>query len=61
VTITRVGTSRKYAAGWDRCFGRKPKTAAVAAKPATSPAKGKAAPSTKQRAATKKPRSRKTT
>ena len=60
VTITRVGATEKYAAGWDRAFGRKKKGVA-AAKPAAAAAKRGAATPKKSVAAKKKAAPRKAT
>jgi hypothetical protein len=45
VTITRIGTNQKYAAGWDAAFARKGAVKGGAAKGGTS--QKKAAPSKK--------------
>jgi hypothetical protein len=59
VTITRVGATEKYAAGWDRAFGRKKKE--TAAKPAARAAKHGTVAGKKPAAAKKKSAARKAT
>lgn len=50
MTVTHVGSTRKYASGWESIFGGGKKTARSAAKPQASGKK----PSPKKKAAKKK-------
>ncbi len=57
MTITRVGTNKKYAIGWDSAFGGKKQTKAAGAKAAaTKPGVKKASPKKKSAAPKKKPK-----
>lgn len=63
VTITRVGTSEKYASGWDKAFGSKKSAAkksvpVATAKAGTSASKKKSKVATKKKAAAAKKKSR---
>lgn len=53
MTIVRVGTNAKFAAGWEQAFGGKKSKAATPAKAAAKKA-AKKAPAPKKKAAKKK-------